>query len=102
MRFPSAQAFDNPFPEPTVLPLAIHHGNTDIELSMVGASQELHEPPILPGADELVDPELLLAAQGYRLVLRSMPLPDPIDYEDPSPADWDDARDRAIANGGPF
>jgi hypothetical protein len=42
----------------------------------------------------------------HQIIARPDDWGDPCDdldfYDDPSPADWDEAHDRAVANGGPF
>ncbi|WP_202842044.1 hypothetical protein [Luteimonas saliphila] len=85
-------------------PSPIIHGNADIEHSMMAEHVPVQEKDIAPERDDiLTDPELLLLAHGYRLVLRSIPFPNPIDWDHSDlPGDWDEARDRAAAKGGPF
>lgn len=81
----------------------IQHGNADIALSMCDlvAPTPAAEHELFPERDDL-DPELRLAAHAYGAALLSIPHPVAPEYEDPSPGDWDEAYDRAVANGGPF
>lgn len=81
----------------------IQHGNTDIALSMCELGEPQAERELFPERDELRDPELRLLAHAHEALLRSLPVPETPEWDyDALPADWDEARERAVDAGGPF